>query len=204
MIVDVMNSSRPERPVTLAVFLIIAGAIGVYASWELTVAKFQTLLNPDSALGCDFSILVQCGKNLESWQGSVFGFPNPLLGLCGFVAPIAVGVGLLARARFERWFWILFNLGIAGALGFVCWLIFQSIFNLSTLCPWCMVVWSVTIPLFWTVTLYTLAAGHWPVSERFRAFFRSALGWTPFITIASYLIVALIAQLRLDVVHYLF
>ena len=72
---------------------------------------------------------------------------------------IAVGVGLLAGARFARWFWIAFNLGIAGALAFVIWLIGQSIFVLGTLCPWCMLVWIVTIPLFWVVTFRNLARG---------------------------------------------
>ena len=34
-----------------------------------------------------------------------------------------------------------FNLGVAAALVFVFWLIYQSIFVLGTLCPWCMVTW---------------------------------------------------------------
>ncbi len=192
-----------SRPLALPIFLILAGLIGFSASWELTLAKFQTLTDPGTGLGCDFSVLVQCGRNLESWQGSVFGFPNPLLGLGGFVAPVAVGVGILAGARFARWFWLLFNLGVAGALAFVCWLIGQSIFDLATLCPWCMVVWSVTIPLFWVVTLHNLSAGNIPVGEGARRFFAAAYAWVPLITIASYLVVALIAQARLDLLSYL-
>ncbi len=198
------NSNRTERYRILPFFLILAGAIGFWASWELTVAKIQTLEDPGASLGCDFSILVQCGANLGSWQGSVFGFPNPLLGLGGFVAPIAVGVAMLAGAKFARWFWISFNIGIAGALAFVCWLIYQSIFNLGTLCPWCMVVWSVTIPLFWIVTLRNLSTGTIPLPGRAKKFFATAYGWVPLITVVSYLIVAIIAQLRLDLLSYLF
>ena len=182
----------------------ISGAIGLYASFELTVAKFDTLLNPDSSLGCDFSVLVQCGKNLDAWQGSVFGFPNPLIGLAGFVAPIAVGVGILAGARFSRWFWVSFNVGVAGALAFVCWLIYQSIFSLHTLCPWCMVVWSVTIPLFWAVTLFNLSSGNIPLAAAAKKVFTAAYGWVPLLTFVSYLIVAIIAQLKLDVINSLF
>lgn len=193
-------SPTQPRSFILAIFLAIAGIIGFIASWELTLAKFQTLTDPDAGLGCDFSVVVQCGKNLEAWQGSVFGFPNPMLGLAGFVAPIAVGVALLAGARFARWFWALFNLGIVGALAFVCWLIYQSIFELGTLCPWCMVVWSVTIPLFWAVTLYNLAVGHLPGSAGSRRFFRAAYGWVPLLTLLSYIVVAVLAQVRLDVI----
>ncbi len=153
--------------------------------------------NPEADLDCNFSLLVQCGKNLESWQGAVFGFPNPILGLGGFVAPIAVGVGLLAGARFARWFWVLFNVGIAGALAFVIWLISQSIFVLGTLCPWCMLVWTVTIPLFWIVTGRNLAEGvYGGALVRVGAWLRS---WAIPVTIVSYAIVVFIAQLQLDI-----
>lgn len=201
---EVSQTKTSHRPGVLAMFLVISGAIGVYASWELAVAKFDTLLNPDVSLGCDFSVLVQCGKNLDAWQGSVFGFPNPLLGLAGFVAPIAVGVGILAGARFARWFWIAFNVGVAGALAFVCWLIYQSIFSLHTLCPWCMVVWGVTIPLFWAVTLYNLSVGNIPLAPAAKKFFTAAYGWLPLITLASYVVVAIIAQVKLDLINSLF
>jgi len=188
-----------KRPVGLAVFLIVAGVIGWIAAFALTVEKFVLLTDPTEALGCDFSVLVQCRANLESWQGAVFGFPNPIIGLAAWIAPIVVGVALLSGARFARWFWVLFNLGVVGALAFVIWLISQSVFVLGTLCPWCMVTWSVTIPLFWAVTLYNLREGNIPVGQRVRRIAATLYGWVPAITLASYLVVAVIAQLRLDV-----
>ena len=189
-----------KRPVALAVFLIVAGVVGWFAAFSLTLEKFTTLTHPTEALGCDFSVLVQCRANLESWQGSLFGFPNPIIGLAAWIAPIVVGVALLSGARFARWFWVLFDLGVAAALAFVIWLIAQSIFVLGTLCPWCMVTWSATIPLFWAVTLYSLKTGAWPVGARVRSVASSLYGWVPAITIGSYLVVAVIAQLRLDVI----
>lgn len=190
-----------RRPWILAIFLVAAGALGWWASFALTIDKFLVLANPDADLDCDFSVLVQCGLNLGSWQGAVFGFPNPVIGLGGFVAPIAVGVGLLAGARFDRWFWIAFNVGLAGALAFVIWLISQSIFVLGVLCPWCMLVWSVTIPLFWVVTARNLAEGvYGSAPRRFGAGLRS---WVIPVVIVCYAVVALLAQLRLDVLSYL-
>jgi uncharacterized membrane protein len=194
-------SDALRRPIALAIFLVVAGALGWWASFSLTVDKFLLLVNPEADLDCNFSVLVQCGKNLDSWQGAVFGFPNPILGLGGFVAPIAVGVGLLAGARFARWFWIAFNIGIAGALAFVIWLISQSIFSLGTLCPWCMLVWSVTIPLFWIVTARNLADGVY--GQALVGFGRALRSWAIPITIVSYALVVLVAQLRLDLLQYL-
>jgi uncharacterized membrane protein len=183
----------------VASLLILFGAIGWIAAFALTLEKFVTLENPDAALSCDLSALVQCGTNLRSAQGEVFGFPNPILGLAGFVAPIAVGVGMLAGARFARWFHLAFQLGVTGALAFVVWLIAQSIFVLGTLCPWCMVVWSITIPLFLVTTFDNLRAGRFGGGERAERLGGALLGWTAPIAIACYLVVAIVAQVQLDV-----
>ena len=142
---------------------------------------------------------MQCKANLDSWQGSLFGFPNPILGLTGWVAVIVVGAALLAGARFDRWFWIVFNLGVAAALALVVFLIYTSVFVLGTLCPWCMVTWVATIPTFLIVTLHNLRSGTIPLPARGRAFAAAAFGWIPIITLGLYLVVAVIAQLQLDV-----
>jgi uncharacterized membrane protein len=199
----VIETHIQRRSIALAIFFIVVGVIGWYAAFALTIEKIDLLLDPSAAAGCDFSIVVQCTANLLSWQGRLFGFPNPLIGLAAWAAPIVVGTALLAEARFNRWFWILFNAGTVAALAFVIWLIGQSVFVLGTLCPWCMVTWSVTIPLFWTLTLYNLREGRFTSNGRVRHVAGTLLGWVPAITVASYLIVAIIAQLRLDFISYL-
>lgn len=196
-----MTDAPPRRPFVFAIVMIATGALGLWASFALTIDKFIVLQDPTADLDCNFSILVQCSANLESWQGAAFGFPNPVIGLMGFVAPIAVGVGLLAGARFDRWLWIAFNLGVAGALAFCIWLMANSIFDLGTLCPWCMLTWATTILMFWALTLRNAAAGVFgSAPKRIGAVL---LPWVPLITLVSYLIVAIVAQLRLDVISYL-
>jgi uncharacterized membrane protein len=192
-------SDAPEQsriPWAMGIFLIITGVLGWWAAFSLTVDKFALLADPSADLDCNISPLVQCGKNLGSWQGAVFGFPNPILGLGGFVAPIAVGVALLAGARFARWFWIAFNVGVAGAFAFVIWLISQSIFMLGTLCPWCMLVWSVTIPMFWVLTFRNARDGVY--GRRLQPVGRALLMWVIPLTVLCYLTVALLAQVQLD------
>ncbi len=192
-----------ERLVGLAVFLIIASAIGLLAAFELTYEKIQVLINPEHAASCDFTLLVQCGKNMSSPQGSVFGFPNSLLGLIGWPVVMATGVGILAGARFARWWWMAFNVVALGALGFVIWLITESVFELGTLCPWCMVTWSVVIPLFWVSTFWNLKHGVWTSNERAKSLGARLLSWSPTLVLASYLAVAIVAQVRLEWLSYL-
>ncbi|GAB3130544.1 vitamin K epoxide reductase family protein [Glaciibacter psychrotolerans] len=192
----------PSEPLTrtrgLGIFLVIGGAIAFAAAFALTLDKIHVLQNPDSQLSCNFSVLIGCSKNLASWQGALFGFPNPLIGLAAWSVVITIGMAILAGARFARWFWILFTAGVWAALAFVIWLIAQSIFVLDVLCPWCMVTWAVTIPTFWAVTLYSLKEGHIPASASVRRRAAAAYSWILVITVVCYLIFAVVAQLKMD------
>src|SRR6478735_61769 len=189
-------------PWVFAIWLIIAGVIGEIAAFALTIEKFHALANPGVAASCDISVFVQCTKNLDSWQGSVFGFPNPIIGLIGWMAPIVVGVAILAGARFARWFWILFNIGVLGAVIFVIWLAGQSIFELNTLCPYCVLTWSVTYPTFFAVTFRNLAEGVF--GERARGAGRALLPWVAPISIVVMLIIFVIAQTQMPVIQSFF
>lgn len=192
--------SSPSRPTGLAIWLVLAGVVGWWAAFQLTLEKFHSYTNPGEGASCDFSILVQCSANLDSWQGSAFGFPNPIIGLTGWVAPIVVGMAVLAGARFARWFWLLFWAGIAFAFGFVLWLISQSIYDLGTLCPWCMVTWIVTIPTFYAVTVHVLRSGAVPLPDSARKAAGRLMVWVPLMAFVSYAIVLLLAQVHMDAV----
>lgn len=200
---NVKTVASNDRLLTLGIFLVLASALGILAAFELTYEKIQVLLNPGNVASCDFSLLVQCGKNMTSAQGSAFGFPNSLLGLMGWPVVMATGVATLAGARFARWWWMAFNVAAVGALSFAIWLMHVSIFILGTLCPWCMVTWLMVIPLFWVSTFWNLKHGVWSSNERVRDVGAKLLSWSPTITIASYLVVAFIAQMRLDWLSFL-
>ncbi len=180
----------------LIVVLLVCAALGEWAAGSLTMDKITTAVDPNAALDCNFSVIVQCSKNLGSAQGAAFGFPNPILGLVCWAAPLVVAMALIAGARFANWFWWLFNVGHAFALGFCIWLMIQSIYVLGTLCIWCMLTWTVSILSFWVLTGHNLREGRFGGWGRGLGRFLGT--WWPLVTIASYLIVALIAQLRLD------
>lgn len=189
-----------SRPRVLAIWLVIAGVIGWIAAFALTAEKLSKVAGSTAAASCDFSIIVQCSANLESPQGSVFGFPNPIIGLGGWMAPIVVGMAILAGARFARWFWWAFFAGVTFAFGFVVWLISQSIYVLGTLCPWCMVTWLVTIPTFYAVAVHLLRSGVVSDAPRVRAVGTALGAWVPLMALVTYAIVLLLAQFRLDAI----
>jgi uncharacterized membrane protein len=191
---------KTRRPFIFAIFLVVAGVLGWIAAFDLTLEKIETLVDPDYSPSCDISPLVQCGANMASAQGSLFGFPNPIIGVAAFVVPILVGVAILAGARFASWFWIAFNAGLLGGIVFVAWLISQSIFVLGTLCPYCMVVWSVMIPMFFVVTVFNLKEGHFGNSGASRRLFARLYPFTWVLVLLAYLAIVVMAQLRLDAI----
>ena len=83
------------------------------------------------------------------------------------------------------------------------YLITQSIFVLGTLCPWCMVTWLVAIPGFWVVTLRNLSAGVFTANPRITRIASGLYSWVPTIVLACYLLVAVLAQVRLDVINHI-
>ncbi|MER5638081.1 vitamin K epoxide reductase family protein [Kitasatospora sp. NPDC002227] len=146
--------------------VLVCGALGLAASAVLTVDKIRLLQNPAYTPGCNLNPVISCGSIMRTDQASAFGFPNSLIGLAAFGAVLAVGAGLLAGATYRRWFWICFQLGTLLGLGFTCWLVYQALYEIGALCPYCMVVWAAVLPLAWYTLLHLLGRRprlHWLV-----------------------------------------
>lgn len=140
----------------LSWMLVIGGLIGLICSYIITLDKFKLLQNPSFRPNCDLNPIVSCGSVMQSAQGAVFGFPNPWIGLVSFGIIITVGMALLAGAKFKRWFWLGLEIGIALGLIFALWLLYESVYSIGALCPYCLTVDVVVITLMWYTTLHLL------------------------------------------------
>ncbi|MFD3484870.1 vitamin K epoxide reductase family protein [Streptomyces sp. NPDC058665] len=139
--------------------MVLTGIVGWLASFQLTLDDWRLLKDPAYQPPCDISPVVSCGSVMSSAQGSLFGFPNMLLGLGAFAAVTALGVAVLCGARLHRRLWLALGAGALVGVVFVHWLIGQSLYELNKICPYCAVVWVVTIALFWYLTLHALEQG---------------------------------------------
>lgn len=155
------DAQRPAAgPRGLAWLYVVGGVIGLGSSFALIVEKLAKLANPDYVPSCSINPIVSCGSVMDSAQAALLGFPNPLIGVAAFPVVVTAGVAVLTGFRPPRWFWIGMQVGTTLAVVFIHWLIVQSLYSIGALCPYCMVVWAVTIPLFWYTTLHTLREGH--------------------------------------------
>lgn len=160
------TSHLTER--SLAYLLSVGGLVGLLAAFVLSVEKVEILKDPSFQPSCNINPILSCGSVMITPQAEAFGFPNPFLGILGFTAVAVTGFAILAGARFKRWYWLSLQLGLLFAVGFVHWLIFQTIYRIGALCPYCMVVWAATIPIFWYTLLYNLRMGNIAVPGKFK------------------------------------
>jgi uncharacterized membrane protein len=154
----VVAEARASAGRGLAVWLLTGGLIGFLAALVLAVEKYALLADPAYVPTCSLNPILSCGSVMTSPQAEAFGFPNPLLGVAGFPVVAATGAALVAGGRLAEWFWGSLQAGVTAAVVFVHWLMFASLYRIEALCPYCMVVWAVTIPLFTAVTLRNLTA----------------------------------------------
>ncbi len=135
------------------VLLVVCGALGILAAWMISLDELVLAANPNAQLGCSFNPIISCGNIMKSAQAHIFGFPNPMIGMVCYPVEIAVGMAVIARTRFRRWYWLGLQTGTLLGTVFVTWLQYESFYSIGSLCPWCMLAWVATITAF----LYTLA-----------------------------------------------
>ncbi len=139
-----------------ALWVLIAGVVGLAAAITLTVEKIEILINPDYVPSCSINPVLSCGSVMITPQASAFGFPNPLIGVVSFTIVVVTGVLATAKVRLPRWYWGGLAVGTLLGVAFIHWLVFQSLYRIGALCPYCMVVWAVAVPLLVVVAAIAL------------------------------------------------
>lgn len=142
------------------------GIVGLIASFVLAIEEFHLLKDPTATLSCSFNLVLNCSTVMQTWQATVFGFPNMFIGLMAFPVVIVVAALGLARVALPRWFHAWANVGyLLGAI-FAYWLFFNSVYDIQVLCPWCLVVTLTTTILLATITHYNLRENTFQFSKK--------------------------------------
>lgn len=157
-VVDVLVPPRmlQLKSWVFGLILMVTGSIGLLASFALTVEKIHVLKDPNYNPICNINPILSCQSVMTSSQAELYGIPNTIFGLIGFSMVIAIGAALVAGGRFHKRFWQLWMIGMAGGLVMMVYLIFQSIYRLEKLCPFCMATWAALLPMLWYSYLWAV------------------------------------------------
>lgn len=139
--------------------LAIGGFIAWIASGALILDRLKIYEDPSAVASCDVNALLSCGQVMRTAEASIFGFPNPFIGLAGFAVLVTVGVVLIAGAQLPRWFWLGVQTGLTLGMALVGWFWFTALYTIGILCPYCMVVWAMMIPMFLWTTARNILSG---------------------------------------------
>lgn len=130
-----------------AAVLIVLSAIGLFASVMLLIETYKKAANVFYDPNCNINPLIGCGNSLLSWQAHILGIPNALIGTLAFGALIAIGLLLYVGKKMPAVLWWLMAAGGVAAIAFVAFFVGASIVTFHSLCPYCMVVWTVALPV---------------------------------------------------------
>lgn len=144
----------------LPYILIVAGIIGLTASFVLTYDKIHVLTDNGYEPSCNLNPVLSCGSVMKTQQASLMGVPNTIFGLIAFSMLLTLGVLLSSGAKLKRWVWIVAQIAATIGVIFMHYLFFQGVYRINAICPWCFVVWMITIPTFWYITVHNLREGH--------------------------------------------
>lgn len=142
--------ATPLRQLTLpeGIVGLVFSLLALFASAKLVLTEISHYKNPGGPLGCDLNPLVGCGSSLTTWQAHLFfGVPNALLGTMFFTALATIFVLLIFRLFLPKWMWWALAVGGLAGIALVVFFLYQSVATFGTLCPWCLVVWSSTLPI---------------------------------------------------------
>lgn len=149
-----------KRQQALPYVLLIGGVIGLLASFALTYDKIHVLQNPNYNPACNINPILSCGSVMKTEQASLLGVPNTIFGLIAFSMLIMFALVQAGGAKIPRWMWQAAQVAATVGVVFMHYLFFEGVWRIHAICPWCFVVWMVTIPIFYSVTLYNLSQNY--------------------------------------------
>ncbi|MBU3060749.1 vitamin K epoxide reductase family protein [Nocardia sp. NEAU-G5] len=175
-------------PARSAWTLLVGSLAGWISAVILTVEDFKLLMNPAYKPSCNLNPIIACGSVMATHQARIFGFPNPIMGVVGFSVAVTIAVLAVAGIALPKWFWGGLWLGLVLGIVFICWLIFQTLYRIGALCPYCMVVW-----VFTPILLAVVTDQIWGNA---RGFVRILVEWRWTLVVVFYAIVLVMVFLR--------
>jgi uncharacterized membrane protein len=134
---DAEEPRTERRSTRLWMIILLAGLAGLGFTGTQIMEKLTILKDPAATLVCDVNGVLSCTDVLLSWQASVLGPPNALIGAVMFTILWGAAMGALLGSRIGRWHVVvLWGLAVF-FLAFATWFMQQTAFSIVRLCLWC-------------------------------------------------------------------
>lgn len=141
----------------LAAFILLAGsALGLLASFMLSIEALILAKNSHAVLSCDLNSVLSCSTVASHWSATILGFPNSFIGVMTLPVMVTIAVALLAGAKFPKWFMQAAQAGSVAGMVFAAWMFYMSYIEIGALCPWCLTLDVGMTLIFFGLTRYNI------------------------------------------------
>lgn len=136
--------------------MLVGALLSLLASFVLSTEAVEIARNPDAQLSCSINVILNCATVAAHPTSSLFGFPNPFLGLIAEPIVITVAIAGLAGVKFPRRFMFFAQVGYTLGFIFALYLLYLSFAVIGALCPWCLLVTATTTFVWFAITRYNI------------------------------------------------
>lgn len=141
----------------LAAFIMLIGsALGLLASFMLSIEALILAKNSHAVLSCDLNSVLSCSTVANHWSATILGFPNSFIGVMTLPVMVTIAVALLAGAKFPKWFMQAAQAGAIVGMVFAAWMFYMSYAEIGALCPWCLTLDAGMTLIFFGLTRYNI------------------------------------------------
>ena len=141
----------------LAAFIMLIGsALGLLASFMLSIEALILAKNSHAVLSCDLNSVLSCSTVANHWSATILGFPNSFIGVMTLPVMVTIAVALLAGAKFPKWFMQAAQAGAVAGMVFAAWMFYMSYIEIGVLCPWCLTLDAGMTLIFFGLTRYNI------------------------------------------------
>lgn len=168
------EDARRRRNVRIFTAILAGSAVGLLASFVLSVEALELAKNPDAALSCSVSLILNCATVAKDASAELLGFPNSFIGMITLPVMVTIAVAGLAGVKFPRWFMKSALIGAALGVIFAGWMYYMSYYVIQAFCPWCLLTDLSMLVIFFALFRYNalednlgLKTGHSKKIKRF-------------------------------------
>ena len=98
--IDEVAVHQPVRHKWTYVEMLVSSLLSLTASLVLSIDAWKLAANPHTALSCNISATLNCGKVALAWQSTLLGWPNAFLGL--MAEPVVITLAIAEGERGSR------------------------------------------------------------------------------------------------------
>ena len=191
-----------RRPPTLAwrrrtaIEMAISGALGLLASFVLSIDALKLAADPNASLSCSINKVINCSTVALRPEAHILGpfFPNAFLGIAAESVVITIAVAMIGGVIFPRWYMLTAQAIYTIGLAFAWYLFAVSYFVIHALCPWCLLITATTTLVWAGLTRINIREGSLDLGVGARRFVASGNDWFVTVAVLIFMVAAIVLR----------